>query len=72
MIIDLVKKKNNFYNIVIKSYLHYAKKNNNIKSKIIIKCYNETKLSKDCITKIKKLINKEKNLLYLKKKKFSL
>ena len=66
-IIDLVKNKKDFYDLVIKSYLYYSNEYKDYKSDIIKKCRKEKNLNKDCVFKITKLINTNKKSIVNKK-----
>jgi len=70
-IIDIIKNKDEFFELVIKSYLYYAKNNKDIKSEIIIKCYKENKLTETCIKEIRDLIEKEKSSIITKEEKIN-
>lgn len=70
-LINLINEKNKFYELVVKSYLNYAKNNKNVKSKIIKDCYNEKNLTKNCIKKIRYLIEKNKKSTFTNNEKIN-
>ena len=70
-LLNLINEKNKFYELVVKSYLNYAKNNKDIKSQIIRDCYNEKILTKTCIKKIRHLIEKNKKSILTKHEKIN-